>query len=40
MGPGLLEAVYRLYFGLELESHGLKYQQEVTIPLLLTQLAP
>ena len=34
LGPGLLEAVYRLCLGLEFESYGLKYQKEVPIPLL------
>ena len=34
LGPGLLEAVYRLYLGLEFETHGLKYQTEVAVPLL------
>ena len=34
LGPGLLEAVYRLCLGLEFESYGLKYQKEVSIPLL------
>ena len=34
LGPGLLEAVYRLCLGLEFENYGLKYQKEVSIPLL------
>jgi GxxExxY protein len=33
LGPGLLEAVYRLCLGMEFESRGLQYQQEVAIPL-------
>jgi GxxExxY protein len=34
LGPGLLEGVYRLCLGLELECRGLKYRQEVSLPLL------
>jgi GxxExxY protein len=34
LGPGLLEAVYRLCLELEFESCGLKYQKEVPIPLV------
>ena len=34
LGPGLLEAVYRLCLGLELAARGLKYQTEVAVPLL------
>ena len=34
LGSGLLEAVYRLCLGLEFENYGLKYQKEVSIPLL------
>ena len=34
LGPGLLEAVYRLCLGLEFAALGLQYQTEVEIPLL------
>ena len=33
LGPGLLEAVYRLCLGLEFKNRGLHYQQEVDVPL-------
>lgn len=34
LGPGLLEAVYRLCLRLELEHQELKFQTEVNVPLL------
>ena len=34
MGPGLLEAVYRICLSLELTDRGVKHQKEVAIPLL------
>jgi len=33
LGPGLLEAVYRLCLGIELENRGLQYQRELAISL-------
>jgi GxxExxY protein len=34
LGPGLLETVYGICLGTELENLGLHYQKEVAIPLL------
>jgi GxxExxY protein len=34
LGPGLLEAVYRFCLCYELENIGLKYKQEVTVPII------
>ena len=34
LGPGLLETVYRLYLGFELENLGLKFRKEEDVPLL------
>ncbi len=33
LGPGLLEAVYRVCLSMEFENRGLKHQKEVPIPL-------
>lgn len=34
LGPGLLESTYRLCLALELEHRGLRYNQELLIPIL------
>lgn len=34
LGPGLLETVYQLCLGFELEDRGLKYRREIAIPLV------